>query len=57
MVLTVHALNVNDVVILLTFLFGIGLVLRFGNLFIGQPPAQQIVIMELIVAFTGAWQY
>lgn len=57
MLFTVHALDVTDVIVLLAFLLGIGLYWRVGNLLIGEAPAHQIVIMELIVTFAGAWQY
>jgi len=57
MPLAVHALDVDDVIILLSFILGIGLLLRCRNLCMGKLPAEQIVIMELIEVFTGARQY
>ena len=51
----IHALNVVDVIILLTFRVGIGLLWRCCNLFMGKLPAHQIVTMEAIIVFTGTW--
>jgi len=53
----VHALDIADVIILLSIFFGVGLLPRRCNLCVAKLPARQIVIMELIEVFTDARQY
>ena len=52
----VHALNVDDVIVLLGFFPGISILLRCCKLFMGKLPALQVVIMELVEVFIRAGQ-
>ena len=57
MPLAVHALDVDDVIVLLGFFSGISILLRCCKLCMGELPALQVVIMELIEVFIAARQH
>lgn len=56
MAFAVHALDIDDVIVLLGLFFRIGFLRRCCNLAMAKLPAGLVVIMELIEVFTGTGQ-